>query len=842
MELKNYQQNTLETLEKFLTAARIIGSAEAFGKFRNAPSYSPEYFSLPQLEDAPYICLKLPTGGGKTLLGACAIKSSAEKFLHREYSLVLWLVPTDIIRQQTLKLLRDVDKFYWQVLDEAFKGRVKIFDVTEFRQLRPQDLKQSLNIFVATFQSFRVTNTEGRKVYQPNEYLEPCFRDLPAQIEKSFGNLIAHLRPLMIIDEAHNYSSPLSLEIMQQLRPAAVIELTATPERNSNVLVQVSASELKAEEMIKLPIELAENQSWEMAIDSAVQKRTALEALAAREAEYIRPIALFQAESIDKEVIVDVVKKYLIEGAKVPENQVAIATGERRELDGVNLSARDCPIRYVITVQALKEGWDCPFAYVFCSLAKVHSSKDAEQLLGRVLRMPYATQRHLPELNKAYAFVAVKEWRTAAAKIHDNLLGMGFEDAEAKAALGIQQTLFDLPITIKITTNEKPQLDTLNLFLQGTAIVEKTSDGYELTLENISVEDTAELAANVNKIFKSTEAREKLFKAIHHEDFLPAENNSPAARGVKFEIPMLCLDFGDGVTIAEKEDFLPEDWQLTDNYPVDLPNFRKDVTAQIYEFDVAGYKVTEKYLGDNTDNSFYGETNWTLNELISWSANRIQEEDLIYEDLTEFIRRILKRLSTKKNISLDELVRLRFTLLKLLEEKIKACRDEAYKAGWQQSLFGKESKACIKPDVTKSFKAEYYPAKSFYRGHVRFQKHFYSTIGKMDSDEEIRCAQLIDANKNVETWIRNIDSEPVYSFWLPTHKGKFYPDFVVKLTNGTYAAVEYKGEQLENMPTTQEKNLVGELWERRNGGKFLMATLRDDRGRDLATQLKEFLN
>ena len=69
MQLKNYQEETLKTLGKFLSEAKIIGNAEAFKENRNAMSYSPEYFSLKGLEDAPYICLRLPTGGGKTLLG-----------------------------------------------------------------------------------------------------------------------------------------------------------------------------------------------------------------------------------------------------------------------------------------------------------------------------------------------------------------------------------------------------------------------------------------------------------------------------------------------------------------------------------------------------------------------------------------------------------------------------------------------------------------------------------------------------------------------------------------------------------------------------------------------------
>lgn len=852
MELKNYQRETLETLKNFLTAAKLIGSEAAFYKHRKARSYPQEYFPLPRLESVPYICLRLPTGGGKTLLGACAIEVAATTFLEREYPLVLWLVPTDAIRQQTLKVLREPKNFYRQVLDAAFKGNVNIFDVTEFSRLRPQDLDGALNIFVATFASFRVTDRDGRKVYQANEFLEPCFRAIPRQDffeedatgdYKSFGNLIAYYQPLVIVDEAHNNSSPLSLETMQKFRPAAVIELTATPDAGkSNVLYQVSATELKAEAMIKLPIRLKESQSWEAAIDEAVQQRAALERLAAREAEYVRPIALFQAENRNGEANVDVVKDYLINGAKVPENQIAIATGERRELDGVDLSARDCPIRCVITVQALKEGWDCPFAYVFCSVAKVHSAKDAEQLLGRVLRMPYAALRETPALNKAYAFMAVKEWREAAAQIYDDLLEMGFEAPEAKRAIEPPQaTLFDFTTTIRIRTTERPQLDGLNLKLQDKAVVETTATGYELVLEDLTEADVAELKSNAKQIYKGDEARTEFLSAIHDGGgFEPAQKPSPAERGVKFAIPMLCLDFGKRVDVAEREAFLPTNWRLTGNYDTDLPNFSRDVEAQVYEFDVNGHKVTEKYFGDDAANLFHGETNWTQDELIGWFANKIISTDLIYEDLAEFLRRILNRLAAEQNIALDEFVRLRFSLLKVLTAKINACRAAAYQKGWQENLFGAAGKACVRPNITKTFDAEHYPAKNFYQGRVEFQKHYYPTVGEMNG-EEIRCAQLIDANKNVATWIRNVEREPLYSFWLPTHADKFYPDFVVKLTDGTYAAIEYKGEHLADSSDTAEKKLIGELWQQHRGGKFLLATLRDDSGRTLDTQIKDFL-
>lgn len=94
-----------------------------------------------------------------------------------------------------------------------------------------------------------------------------------------------------------------------------------------------------------------------------------------------------------------------------------------------------CCIEIIITVQALKEGWDCSFAYVFCSVANIHSSKDVEQLLGRVLRMPYARRRPVEELNRAYAHVSSSSFAQAANYLKDALVSMGFEQEEAETVI-----------------------------------------------------------------------------------------------------------------------------------------------------------------------------------------------------------------------------------------------------------------------------------------------------------------------------------------------------------------------------------------------------------------------
>ena len=246
----------------------------------------------------------------------------------------------------------------------------------------------------------------------------------------------------MIVDEAHNAGTPLSFETLQRIRPAAVIELTATPaadrENGSNVLYSVSALELKAEDMIKLPVMLFEHpQGWESAVRDAVLTRKKLAELAPGEApDYVRPLVLFQAEDKGGEVTVEVLKKHLMERENIPEEEIAIATGKQRGLDGINLFNPAYKINYIITIEALKEGWDCSFAYVFCSVKRVQSDTAVEQLLGRVLRMPYARQRRQEVLNRAYAHLVSPEFAQAAERLKDRLVQMGFDRLEA--AIGVQ--------------------------------------------------------------------------------------------------------------------------------------------------------------------------------------------------------------------------------------------------------------------------------------------------------------------------------------------------------------------------------------------------------------------
>ncbi|MCL5271950.1 MAG: DEAD/DEAH box helicase family protein, partial [Gammaproteobacteria bacterium] len=686
--LKNYQKRSLEKLTEFMENAKILSPQESFEKTQEAPGFSSKYIKLPRLENVPYTCLRLPTGGGKTLLSAYSIGLAASAYLETDFPIVLWLTPTDIIRKQTLETLKNTLHPNRETLDKKFDGRVRVFDIADFSQLRQQDIGNLVCIFVATFAAFRVNSTDGRKVYAHHEDLEPHFKHIPSlndyletneqgEIKYSFANLLTFYRPLVIIDEAHNHTSKLSVEVLQRIRPSAIVEFTATPTKQSNVLFKASASELKAEDMIKLPVRLTEHKSWEDAVTSAIQKRERLEELAKNEEEFIRPIVLFQAESKDKDITTDVILKYLTEDEKIPRETIKIATGEQRELDGVNLFDPDCPVKYIITVQALKEGWDCSFAYVFCSTARVQSVKDAEQLLGRVLRMPYAKRRKQDELNRAYAHVAVTTWADAVEKIKDNMVSMGFEDVEAENNIQYEQTRLIEPEDnpkpiweeIVVHTATVPEISCLTLALQADASIEKVDSGYKVTFVCTSGKELKELEEKATVIYSAIEDQQKLVKEVSTKQGY-SRPLSPAEKGEKIIVPQLCLDFGDGEKgAAERESFLPEGWDIL-KFPIELNGFTLIEDGQVFELDINGKKIIQKIVDEQEILKLGSATHWTEVQLIRWLDRKLRQPDIPYNSLVEFLNRHIRHLQRDKKIGLPDLVRLRFVLEKALRQKI----------------------------------------------------------------------------------------------------------------------------------------------------------------------------
>lgn len=875
LTLKKYQTETLKVLRGFLEDARFGDSAAAFGRFQSEATKranSPVYRPLEKLENVPYVCLRLPTGGGKTLLGAHTISVASRAFLEKDFPLVLWLVPSNAIRQQTLETLRNPRHPNREAIQQTFGMQVLVLDISDFSQIRPQDLRSKAVVVVGTMQTLRVDKTEGRKVYAHHEDLESHFVSVPRNLQGletieegsgkgtikfSFRNLLALHRPLVIVDEAHNATSPLSVEVMQRIQPACIIEFTATPANNSNILHSVSASELKSEDMIKLPIVLSEHQTWQEAITAAVQTREKLQGFAANERDYIRPIVLFQAEDKGRDITYEVVLNYLLEQEKIPRERIAIATGTQKELDGVNLLDKDNTIDFVITVEALKEGWDCPFAYVFCSVARVHSKKDIEQILGRVLRMPYATKRVQEEMNRAYAHVSQDSWRNAIAELQDRMVSMGFEAQEAQGGI-LPKSLPLFPEDRDIGQLSMSDIPSIRMILSAAPDLSKFTreELAQITTSQISEKEVEyKVSGEIAPAFAK-----KLIQAAPKKDRPDVEKiiavlqvnqrKTSSQRGESFTVPQLCM-FVDGEwTPALKSEFLDaRDWDLL-TYPATLSESEFSIReeANFWLIDVQGKRLTTKYLGsetlfDLTD----APTNWTINTLVQELEKKVRQDFLRPQVLQEYLRRTLAYLSEKRKIPLSDLVRARFILEKVLREKIKAHYDDAMAKGYQMRLFGAEAAVETKFDT---FAFEYptdpfaYPAHWYYNGRYEWNKNYYPKVGELESQgEEFECAQAIDRNMAVRFWVRNI-SKGDHSFKLPTSSDYFYPDFVASLHDERVLVVEYKGEPYKTNDDSKEKSAIGELWEAKSNGKglFLMAVNKDDKGRDVYQQIEDKIN
>ena len=874
MQLKQYQADTLSVLRRFFEEARIAGPKNAYETITQEPEqaarlrgYAESYAPLKELPDVPYVCLRLPTGGGKTILAAHAVSIARNAWIEKDYPLVLWLVPTKTIRRQTVEALKSTRHAYRQVLDDAFDGRVRVFDIADFTHIRPHDLRDHCCIVVGTIQTLRVSNTEGRKVYAHNEEMEPHFsgvRDTAPGLEKldngtvkfSFANLMHLHRPLMIVDEAHNAVTGLTREMQARVNPCAIVEFTATPQRKSNILYSVTAQELKREEMIKLPIMLAEHDTWQNAVNGAIATCASLAETAKDDADYIRPIVLFQAQPRNQEVTVAALKEHLIDIEQIPESKIAIATGDQRELDGIDLFDRTCPIEYVITVEALKEGWDCSFAYIFCSVSRIQSATDVEQLLGRVLRMPYAKQRQETALNKAYAFLSEPSFGEAARALADKLVDMGFEEDEAldniepvQRTLDFQRDLFgpqeEPEPVFRYTTPATPEiLSELKDAEHEGLLVRETAEG------QVEIAITGWINQDREQAILETlpEQEQKGFAtAVAQHRAAVKEHISPAEQGQPFNVPRLMAEIQGTLEFADTDVFMEyHDWSLLDYSPkMDEKEFTIHETARSFAIDLDGNRVTYQFASEEEQLALdIAVEGWTAEALVLWLDRQVRQMDIHQSELLKWLRQLVNHLLNTRGMTIAALMRCKFLLAKKIENKIAAIRQKQRSSVYQQYLFETEANIVVSFDEAFTFTDNMYWDQRRYRGRWKPSKHFLGpdrvpAFDGADDGEEMQCAQVIDSLTAVKYWIRNVARHP-NSFWLPTATDKFYPDFVALLNDGRLLVIEYKGAHIAEGSDTNEKRTIGALWEKSSDGKglFLIAEQMVDR-KDVRQQLLE---
>lgn len=872
IELKAYQRRALESLGKFLSrCADGVAPAEAFAavqKEMGAPpqEYRPNAAGLPP--EMPYVCLRVPTGGGKTLIACHAAGSAIKDFLRAERGVVLWLVPSTAILDQTADALRDARHPYRRAL-EAACGAVEVMTIDGALRLSRATTDGATVVIVSTIQSFKAEDPAGRRVYSQNgsfsEHLDFVPPALAAGLlpggdgkpARSLVNVLRLRRPIVIVDEAHNARSDLSFAALADVRPSCVLEFTATPARKmhpSNVLHQVSAAELKAADMAKLPVRVVvrDPSQREELLAEAVTLRHQLERLAAvegqRTGEYIRPILLIQAERVD--ACEDIRKKVVAElGFK--EAEVKISVGDQKELEGVNLSAPDCPVRVVITVQHLREGWDCPFAYVLCSLRATRSETAIEQIVGRVLRLPNAKAKTQPNLNCAYVFSISPSIGPVLEELRSALVSNGFTPAEAgrviepvpQGALPLSSQPFTASLSPAAIDEAAAAAQTIAL--GGKAKMDAQS-GEVTIFVPLAEQEIADLASCA----KTEEAKRSirdLAASVKAADILSGGTGvtrapSPWEAGAPFSIPLLAVREQGGLLEFESTYLIEHPWRLSEK-DASLPGYNPSLrpTGRAGSLDIgARGDVTASQMGDQEAVDFVstlhqqvlalgGDQEWTQERLVAWVDWKIRHDDILAGEAAAFIGNAIRGLLAG-GAKLDELARDRFRLRESVERRIQDHR-EAERASTFQQFLAAGSSLAVDESFSLDLRTSIYEPGWLYEGEFQFKRHYFGSCpGELPArtgggrlSEEFQCAQYIDGHPDVEFWVRNLPRKDS-SFRLLTPDGWFYPDFVCKLKDGRVLVVEYKGSYL--WEGAQRKRDVGAVWAARSGGKclFVMPT------------------
>ncbi len=789
--------------------------------------------------------------------------------------LALWLVPSNAIRTQTLEALKTPGHPYREALLGYWPAdRLTVLDIADCEQLRAQDFGSRAIIVVGTLQTLRVENTTGREVYAYKENFEPHFaaapdatffervaeRDLEAQpylgrgdlgkIKRSFANLLAWHRPIVIMDEAHNAQSKLSLDVLKRIRPACVIEWTATPAKDQNLLYHVSAQELKAAHMIKLPIVLAPHPNWQESVRDAVLTRDVLAREATAEPDYVRPIVLFQADQQGNEATVEVLKAFLLDTLHIDERRIAIATGNQRDLDGVNLFDRACPVDFVITVEALKEGWDCSFAYVFCTVQNIRSAKDMEQLLGRVLRMPYAQRRASEKLNRAYAHVCGAGTAQVANQLADRLVTMGFEEmevaqfvqpaldadlfAERPVEPATVESMFDAPLAVARAVAAALPAQVKVAELDGVAqlIISGSLDAHTVS----------QLVAAAPK-----REREQLSRELERHQTRVLMAAAPSERGEVFApLPQLAVPLQGRLTLYEPE-LLAEfaDFSLA-GLSAELPDFQRQETVRPYLIDVErGHMQVREDEAQYELDIDAGTDGIRREDLLRVLDRRLRRDAILQPDMIAWLGRMLDELAAR-GFELTYLARHANDLADAAAARLARLLRGQQRVAFQQSLLDGSQQVRLDRHIQFRFDPQVYPARWLYPATARykFRKHYYPLPGELKEDidaEETACAIELDRLDVVKRWVRNLERQPEASFWLPTSTDRFYPDFVAELEDGRLFAMEYKGGDRYSNDDSKEKRDIGMVWAAASDGRCVFAMVTDPKtaGKSVQMQLRQ---
>ncbi len=866
MELKPYQHRVIKDLEHFLSYVQKESSpAKAFNQYWEdklgmpfTPQLDGSFEGMKPYKDnipnAVHIAVKVPTAGGKTFIACNALNTINKHYNHGNTNAVVWLVPWSNLLQQTVKNLSNPNHPYREKLNSLFGNRVEVYEKDQLLQganFNPTSVTEQLNIFVFNFSSLRINSRkkDDRKVFQENGALE-SFRNtivnkdivLPDTDETALINVIRSLNPIVIVDESHNAESDLSLEMLNNLNPSLVLDLTATPKENSNIISFVNALALKKENMVKLPVVVYNHHKKEEVITSALHLQRQLELLAIEEekatGKYIRPLILFQAQSNIKgknNTTFQKIKEQLVK-LQIPEEQIKIKTSGIDELKGIDLMAKDCPVKYIITVNALKEGWDCPNAYILASLADRSSAVEVEQILGRVLRQPYVVKHKEALLNMSYVLTASSKFNETLDSIVKGLQESGFskDDYYAEEASEIELTpneiltkdLFsvepkpddyvqsdeDFDVKeIEFNPNDIVTLDSISQQnTQVSQITEKAKvegQTFEQKVNEIEIDDTTSIFTEIMKtspkIYKIDAQFKEIVSSIKLPQFFKKVDESELEAVSLFEELnsedqyLNKVSLLDGFKLSNYSTQIKLDDISKEIYAVDFNEQKKTASAQ---------KVSKRAKDVLVDTILSKPKESQINQISSILVSKLGDMTPIsQQELQKYVSRVFDNLSAEQ---IRDIVDNDFIYVKKIKDKINELTNDYAKERFKIGI--DSNKIVVKENFTFS------DTLSFLNPSTNINKSLYDREASMNNYEQKMIFEIASL-ENIVFWHRNLERGK--GFALNGFSSNHYPDFILYTKKGNIILLETKGDVYDN-DDSKNKNILGKTWAEKAGDNY----------------------
>lgn len=848
MELKQYQLNALDNLTSYLNLVKApMSAASAYTKYWTEKHVRLGLGGMPyyadSLDGVPDVCMKVPTGGGKTYIACNAIKRIYDAMPNARFKAVVWLVPSETILTQTFKALSDPLHPYRQTINRDFQNRVEVYNKEQLlngQNFNPTVVSEQLSIFVLSYDSFRATTKDGLRAYRENSNLvayanmidDPNIL-LPNVDKTALIQAIRFLNPVVIVDESHHATSYLSVQMLKTFNPCFVLDLTATPKEKSNIITFVDPLQLKRSNMVKLPVIVYNRRSQDDVFADTINIRNKLEIAANNErassGKYIRPIALFQAEPRNgaDNTTFEQIKRCLLE-LNIPENQIAIKTANVNDLRNVNLLSEECPIRYIITVNALKEGWDCPFAYVLATIANRSSIVDVEQILGRILRLPYTYQNANRLLNISYVLTSSGNFQRTLDKVVKGLNRAGFSAQDYRAEDTPEQVITNethsaspispvqqevpstLANTIAIPAGNDVEINVANVreriltppVQQITPITVQDDPLLQTAIEQEAAFDQAAQQTNPTEYEQApTELRTYMNVFRIKEEFRPT---IAQLRLPQFHISSPPSLFSSTETRLLEKEALYRGFTLRNkDTEIDFSTLASELTE--VDIEETAERLPRAFQID--DNQWYVE--WMRSQpsesRLSFAKQRIlhvlSHMDAVNDnDLFEYVGRVISGLSSDQIVDLQESPLLYANKIKRKIEALLSKHSEE-----QFNLLIEQGKITCKPSWR--FSETISPS-----SYISTIPHSLYSREESMNEWEREVVWAIANERNILWWHRNMSRT---GFNINGYINA-YPDIIVMTRSGKVLMVEPKGDYLDNADS-RRKVEIGRAWQNAAG-------------------------